>query len=117
MNTIIRLAVMTGVLLLPPAYAVGQEGAAKAPAPSAMVHSIELPHIQVQLKEGQGRIKAETHCAVCHSTDYITMQPKFTRAQWTATVSKMIKTYGAAISEEDANTITGYLAAQYGKEK
>ncbi len=78
------------------------------------VHAISLPVIHSELKAGDGREKAETLCSICHSVDYITMQPKFSRAQWSATVNKMIKVMGAPINEDDAKTIINYLVADYG---
>jgi cytochrome c5 len=78
------------------------------------VHSIELPVIPVQLKAGPGLDKVSTLCNICHSTDYITMQPAFPRATWTAEVNKMIKVMGAPINEDDAKTIVNYLVAAYG---
>lgn len=83
-------------------------------APDATVHSISLPSIHIELKQGAGRQKTETLCAICHSVDYITMQPNFSRAVWTAEVNKMIKVMGAPINEQDAKTITDYLVAAYG---
>lgn len=82
--------------------------------PEGSVHSIELPDIKTELKAGEGKDVTERFCSICHSLDYITMQPKFTRAQWAALVSKMIKVMGAPIPEEDARIIAGYLAASYG---
>lgn len=81
------------------------------------IKSIELPTIHNELKPGDGKTKVDTFCAICHSTDYITMQPNFSRAQWTGTVNKMIKVFGAPISEEDARIISNYLATQYGTGK
>ncbi len=78
------------------------------------VHSIELPVIQTELKPGPGLDKASTLCNICHSVDYITMQPAFPRATWTAVVNKMIKVMGAPINEEDAKTIIDYLSTEYG---
>ncbi len=78
------------------------------------VHSIELPVIPVQLKAGPGLDKVSTLCNICHSTDYITMQPAFPRATWTAEVNKMVKVMGAPINEEDAKTIINYLVQNYG---
>ncbi len=78
------------------------------------VHSIELPVIQTELKPGPGLDKVSTLCNICHSVDYITMQPPFPRATWTAEVNKMIKVMGAPINEEDAKTIINYLATEYG---
>lgn len=78
------------------------------------VHSISLPEIKIQLKAGDGREKVENLCNICHSLDYITMQPKFQRTQWTATVNKMVKVMGAPIGEDDSKTIINYLVVQYG---
>ena len=39
------------------------------------VHSITLPTIPVELKEGAGKDKVMTLCGICHSPDYIPMQP------------------------------------------
>jgi len=79
-------------------------------------HSINVPETRVELKPGEGLSKVETFCNICHSLDYIVMQPKFTKPQWTATVTKMIKVFGAPINEEDSKQIANYLAAQYGAE-
>ena len=82
--------------------------------PEGSVHSIELPQIKIELKAGEGKDITERFCSICHSLDYITMQPKFTRAQWSAVVNKMIKVMGAPIPEEDAKIISGYLTSGYG---
>jgi hypothetical protein len=78
------------------------------------VHSITLPIIDVQLKEGPGRDKTTSFCNICHSLDYITTQPPFSADKWSATVTKMINVFGAPVNEEDAKTIAQYLATQYG---
>lgn len=77
-------------------------------------HSINLSEARVELKPGEGFTKVETFCNICHSLDYIIMQPKLTKPQWTGTVTKMIKVFGAPITEEDAKLIANYLVAQYG---
>ena len=81
------------------------------------IHTLQLPVPSVQLKPGTGLDKVSTLCNICHSTDYITMQPKFPRGTWTAEVNKMIKVMGAPINDEDAKTIIDYLAANYGSGK
>ena len=81
------------------------------------VKSIELPVIAVDLADGPNRDKAAGFCTICHGTEYIPMQPKLSKAQWTATVTKMIKAFGAPIPQEDADRITEYLAAAYGTGK
>ena len=70
---------------------------------------------QVELKPGAGRDKVEANCVACHSLDYIIANSPFMNRQvWDAEVTKMIKAYGAPISDADANVIVDYLVANYG---
>ncbi|MGE5173139.1 MAG: cytochrome c [Betaproteobacteria bacterium] len=101
------------ILLLITAICVAQ-GSSRKPASDGSVKSIDLPAVRIELRDGEGRVKTESSCNICHSVDYITMQPKFSRAQWSATVTKMIKTFGAPINEEDAKAIIAYLSTAYG---
>src|SRR5947209_11205736 len=74
----------------------------------------DLPEEVAVLKPGPGLEAAQSNCVACHSADYIAMQPrKRGKAFWDAEVAKMIKTYGAPISETDAKTIADYLAQTY----
>jgi cytochrome c5 len=57
---------------------------------------------------------ARNVCGICHSTDYIVMQPRGDAKQWDAVVTKMIKVFGAPINEADAKAIVEYLTAVYG---
>ncbi len=75
--------------------------------------SITLPQDNVALAPGPGADAAQTQCAFCHSLDYITMQPKGPAAQWQNVVTKMIKVFGAPLSDADARAIVGYLATHY----
>jgi sulfite dehydrogenase (cytochrome) subunit B len=75
---------------------------------------ITIPIIKYDLKQGQGKDKVETLCNICHSVDYILMQPKSSKAQWSASVTKMRKVFGAPIGDADAAVIIQYLADQYG---
>src|SRR5919109_2974333 len=78
--------------------------------------SITLPpdNPYAELKPGPGVEVTHTACMLCHSTDYIVMQPRGGVAQWQAVVTKMMKVFGAPISEPDARTIVEYLARAYG---
>ena len=68
------------------------------------------------LKDGPGRDKVEASCASCHSLDYIVMNSTFMNRQlWDAEVTKMIKAFGAPISEADGKEIADYLARNYGQ--
>src|SRR5262249_3678338 len=85
--------------------------AALAAAPAA---AQEKP---VTLKKAPGLEQVEANCAACHSLDYIQMNSPFmTSATWDAEVTKMIKVFGAPISEADARAIGDYLKANYGAE-
>jgi cytochrome c5 len=66
------------------------------------------------LADGPGVQVARNGCGICHSTDYIVIQPRGDAKQWDAVVTKMLKVYGAPISESDAKAIVEYLATAYG---
>jgi sulfite dehydrogenase (cytochrome) subunit B len=70
----------------------------------------------IRLAEGPGRDQVQASCSMCHSLDYIVMNSPFQdRAAWERTVAKMVKVYGAPLSDEDAAAIVSYLERSYGK--
>jgi mono/diheme cytochrome c family protein len=82
----------------------------------AQTTSIELPTDNPfsRIKAGAGDEVVGRSCVICHSTDYIVGQPHFDAQHWNAEVQKMIKTYGAPVSDTDAKIIADYLAKNYG---
>ena len=86
-------------------------------AAAAETKTITLPpdHPYGDLKPGPGVEVAQRACRSCHSTDYVVMQPRGDAKQWEAVVTKMIKVFGASISDEDAKAIVRYLSTAYGK--
>ena len=69
---------------------------------------------KIVLKPGPGADKVRV-CVACHSLDYIPMNSPFPNAAlWDAEVGKMIKAFGAPISEADAKVIADYLKKNYG---
>jgi mono/diheme cytochrome c family protein len=83
---------------------------------TAAQKTIELPEETAALKKSDnpGYKVAVENCVACHSADYISYQPpKKGAAFWDAEVQKMIKTFHAPVSEDDAKAIAGYLAATY----
>ena len=69
----------------------------------------------VSLKKAPGLEKVEANCSGCHSLDYIQMNSPYPGAAlWDAEVTKMIKAFGAPISEADAKEIADYLKKNYG---
>ena len=79
------------------------------------VHAIKLPEVKAELPPGPGREAVETYCAVCHTPNYILIQPPFSKETWTAEVTKMQKTYMAPIPDEKIPELVNYLVAVRGK--
>jgi cytochrome c5 len=98
------------------AYLLIGLAATSAAAPAvAQERKIILPadHDYARLKSGPGSDSAQTQCQFCHSTDYIVMQPGGDAKLWEGVVTKMIKVFGAPLSEADAEAITEYLTKNY----
>ncbi len=77
----------------------------KLPPETAALAASSLPGYQVAMQK----------CAICHSVDYITLQPpNMTLKQWTAEMVKMQHAYGAPISDEEVNLVAVYLTSTYG---
>jgi len=69
----------------------------------------------VQLKKAPGLETVESNCGTCHSLDYVQMNSPFPDGKlWTVEVTKMIKTFGALIDDNDAKAIIEYLSKNYG---
>src|SRR5262249_20995943 len=95
------------VLLVLPLVALAADQAISLPGDPPCGHS----------RPGPGLAPPRTHALTCHSTDYIVMQPRGDAKQWQGVVTKMIKVYGAPISDQDAQAIAEYLATAYGPAK
>ena len=71
---------------------------------------------EVKLKEGPARDLVKSSCSTCHSLDYIPMNSVFLdRKGWDASVTKMVKAFGAPVKPEDVPRIVDYLVQNYGK--
>jgi cytochrome c5 len=82
-----------------------------AAANDTAAHTITLPQMEPNLPPAPGRETVLATCVICHTTRYITMQPTFTRAAWTAEVEKMRKVFGAPMTNEQAAQAVDYLVA------
>src|SRR2546430_17575234 len=76
--------------------------------------TITLPPESIAPDAGRGMDQTQTSCRMCHSLDYITTQPGGGTAQWQGVVTKMMKVYGAPITDPDVKLIEEYLATHYG---
>ena len=75
----------------------------------------KLPDEKPAFKTAPGAELVMANCIICHSHEYITTQPAFTRDQWKASVAKMQAKYGAPLAPENVDAVLDYLAKAYGK--
>jgi hypothetical protein len=86
-----------------------------SPQPDPLMHTLALPSdLSPELPDGAGRAELFGNCLRCHSSRYVTTQPRFGRKTWQAEVDKMKNVYGAPIPAEDASKIVDYLVATHG---
>lgn len=78
--------------------------------------SVRFPPDSVPYKPGPNLQLVQVNCLTCHSAAYVYTQPRLTRAQWTAEVTKMKAAYGAPIDAGNIPAIVDYLMSQNGKE-
>jgi mono/diheme cytochrome c family protein len=89
-----------------------------AVATAAQQVAIKLPgdNAASEIKVAPGQETVRKNCIICHSTDYIVRQPHLDARHWADEVDKMIRVYGARISEADRKVIADYLAKNYGSD-
>jgi mono/diheme cytochrome c family protein len=68
----------------------------------------ELPRETETFKPGNGFEIANAQCLICHSADYVAIQPPMSRAFWKGSVQKMQQKYGAIIPDEQVEPLVGY---------
>ena len=88
-----------------------------AGAATGNIHEINLPPEGAALRPSElpGYTIALQKCAICHSSDYINLQPPhMSLTQWTAEMVKMQHAYGAPIDESEIKLLAVYFAATYG---
>lgn len=76
--------------------------------------SITLPPETVAFKQASGIELAQTNCLICHSMEYIAMQPPMPRKFWEAAVKKMKEKFGAPTPDAQVAALVDYLTANYG---
>jgi sulfite dehydrogenase (cytochrome) subunit B len=83
-----------------------------------LIHSLpaRADEDAIKLKAAEGIEAVEQNCAACHSLDYIQMNSVFLDGKgWSTEVTKMVKTFGAPITEDDQARIIKYLSANFGR--
>lgn len=79
--------------------------------------AIALPSDEPPLPAGPGKQAFDDACRMCHSTRYVTDQPRLSRATWAAEVEKMRSVFGAPFPPERAPEIVEYLMSVNGDGK
>ena len=95
-------------------------GVCAALAAPLAAKDIQLPPDAVQLKPSPlpGYAKAQANCTMCHSAEYMRMQPpSAARPYWDAMVHRMKTVFKAPVAYEDMPEIVDYLAKTYGNEQ
>ncbi len=74
--------------------------------------AISLPPDPFSFQPGKGQEVATTYCVICHSADYIYMQPPHSQTTWTEIIKKMKLAFGCPIPEESIFHLAQYLTHQ-----
>ncbi len=83
-------------------------------AASAAPLKIELPPETAVFKTAPGSEAVMAQCLICHSAEYVSMQPLLTRAAWKANVEKMQHKFGAPLPADQVETVVDYIVKAYG---
>lgn len=86
------------------------------PAPAGPVASITLPVFDPDVPPGPHRATFQTSCTICHSTQLVFNQPRFSSKKWDESIKKMVATYGAPILPAQQAEILTYLTAVHGSQ-
>ena len=119
MKRLAAVLALVGWTFLCKAYGLAPASAQAPRAPdasSSTMRSWKLPRDEPPLPERPGRAAFYSACATCHSTRYITDQPRFPREIWASEVDKMTKAYGAQTPPGEVDAIVDYLVAVNGPE-
>lgn len=93
-------------------FLVGLETATLAAGESNSTRSIVLPSDPFSFQSGSGQEVANSYCVICHSADYIYMQPPHSQGTWTEIIKKMQQKFGCPIPDNSIGTLAKYLTNQ-----
>ncbi len=74
--------------------------------------TLNLPSDPISFQPGPGSDLASRYCLMCHSAEYVYMQPPHPHEQWMEIVGKMKTSFGCPISNEDMAPLADYLVSQ-----
>ena len=76
------------------------------------IHSITFPTDPFSFQPGSGQEIANSYCVICHSADYIYMQPPHSQERWTEIIKKMKDAFGCPIPDDSITHLAEYLMNQ-----
>ncbi len=79
---------------------------------TSSIRTFEFPTDLYSFQPSEGQEIAQSYCLICHSADYIYMQPAHSEEKWTAIVHKMKRVFGCPIPNDHIPTLVGYLVIQ-----
>lgn len=71
-----------------------------------------FPADPVYFQPGPGQEIANGYCLICHSAEYIYMQPPHSQTTWTDIVKKMKRVMGCPIPDDQIEGLASYLFQQ-----
>ena len=74
--------------------------------------SITLPLDPFSFQAGPGEEIANSYCIICHSADYIYMQPEHTEKKWKTIITKMQRVFGCPIPQDQIPILATYFFHQ-----
>src|SRR5580765_670355 len=80
---------------------------------AAPVEILFPPEVAV-FKQDAGVEIANAQCLICHSVEYVTIQPPLPKTFWKGSIQKMQQKYGAPIPEDQVEPLADYLTRNYG---
>ncbi|MGV7229325.1 MAG: c-type cytochrome [Nitrospirales bacterium] len=93
-------------------FPVGLKTAVLAGGEPNSTRSIVLPTDPFSFQSGSGQEVANSYCVICHSADYIYIQPPHSQEKWTEIIKKMQQTFGCPIPDNSIATLATYLTNQ-----
>ncbi|MDH5428449.1 MAG: c-type cytochrome [Nitrospirota bacterium] len=105
-QTVLVLSFSIGIFLT----SLGSLAVAEEPKKETL--SISFPSDPFSFQPGPGQEIANTYCVICHSADYIYMQPPHSQTTWTEIIKKMKLAFGCPIPDESIALLSEYLIHQ-----
>jgi hypothetical protein len=105
-RTLSFLFLITGILLTN----LGSLSVAEESTTSTQ--SIVLPTDPFSFQPGKEQEVANGYCVICHSADYIYMQPEHSEKKWATIIHKMKRVFGCPIPQDQIPGLATYLFNQ-----